>query len=1209
MSSLQHRRTSLQNHNPNQNQTESQKTQIQSQSQSRSTSSVARKGTSLSQTQEEDGGDQENDPTVAVDSDNLPTITSRNQIGNQRPILGAAPAAGGRRAVPLQSKVVQGTAGTKSNKYPASLSKARSTGNFGVGGLRAIRQGSPLRGDPARVSTTRGVSGNLPSTLRTVEHPSFSSSAAAAASPPRVAPPAPKIGQQQQIPSFHFPARSGAGVPKHTPTSHHMQQMDSSQPPMPLERHVEPQQQQTPRKQQQNIPSNLQQEYPHSQAPARDNAAAGASAGAGSEYISVGTTAPSTPQYLSLSEQRRELESLEMLLQEAGYKETRVFTPEAERLRARRAEQEREQEQIRVEAYWSAQEAWRMKREMQLRDHQRQYQHQHRHQDHHHQVDQHQESAAHEVQYRHELQMSAEMYDRLADVQIRLPEASTGAGRRDLDSLVSEDYVDNTIDSSTKSANKEEDNEGDSADAEGEEDSDLSLSRESLYYEEYKQRFVSPPLALKTESSSYRAAQATCSFSTFGASVDIAPLGGSVSGPEPQSRFMPYDSPTPSSNEYGFTDQHEAFSASPGFVISQNRAFSSGSSPSFGNSAMTSPDVSRNAYSIERNAYGGHDNEDEEGAKVGLGLDWWNSLMGVQAPSNELTDVGLGDQVDDLITPVREGWASDFASDHAFDFTIDPTTGLPISSIPDSHPQRPALIGRNVSSTASAGSNTDSAYTYETMSNGSGTPTKRKRKVLNRIDTSDIEKVVKGQTTNRDEKAEVHLRYPEMLPEDSQGDAFDPSAYEQRGDDTYDYVNEVLNGVEQDEIQDDSIVMGTDFGTISTRTSLSIRRLRAPLPPRSPHHGEDEFETLESGLSSRSSSMRRSNMLRHAISTPLLDQVKINISRPLGWLGNVGRFWSNSVDVPTVPSSVSASASSETVTAKPKQARRMKSLVLGPAKPASPKLVVQSAVVCETVEGEDLPPLPFSTIRNAGADSCARGAGGNYDSSSFSGLRKKLSLQILRFDHGKNSSHQITSSNTPTLMPRAQWHDRESGDVKKSDKDNGIGFNQHYGSAISKDSFEPDFSKSFFYSPPTPPNKPSKANRQKQPKRQESIRSLRAHLLRSTAEATRAPPMPALPAQYAKTTTTTQTTPKSVVARQISMPVLAISSPGACERGLPPKELVLEGEEWECGSGPSSLGSARGSPRMKKRDNSSERDSQKKKGMVILERRGGGKKK
>lgn len=216
------------------------------------------------------------------------------------------------------------------------------------------------------------------------------------------------------------------------------------------------------------------------------------------------------------------------------------------------------------------------------------------------------------------------------------------------------------------------------------------------------------------------------------------------------------------------------------------------------------------------------------------------------------------------------------------------------------------------------------------------------------------------------------------------------------------------------------------------------------------------------------------------------------------------------------------------------------------------------------MESEDLPPVPISTSD--------MGAG-----MPFRALRTKLSLQMMgKAGQGMNSEEDTNgcSSKTPTLTPRPDWHDRDAKWAVKARQAAGptTPVKQTYKWTTNIDEIEameeaqPDFSQSFFYKPATPPQRPGQngqsSSSAREPKRQASIKSLRALLLKGvmSAKTTKdsAPPVPTIPSAY-------RSLPKKVPSGP-PPPIFAISSPGAVEAGLPPRELVLEGEEWEGGS-------------------------------------------
>jgi hypothetical protein len=320
--------------------------------------------------------------------------------------------------------------------------------------------------------------------------------------------------------------------------------------------------------------------------------------------------------------------------------------------------------------------------------------------------------------------------------------------------------------------------------------------------------------------------------------------------------------------------------------------------------------------------------------------------------------------------------------------------------------------------------------------------------------------------------------------------------------------------------------------------------------------------------------------LRHAISTPAFGKAPRTLSSsevpplpPLpfrapsggqaeGWLSKVGRVWSGS-------SSVVGNTSKDTLE-DPKPVRvpaALSRVSKAPARPASPRVHRGGPVVCNTQEGEDLPPVAPGLGKAIASTSSTQGLPKR-------GLRTMFSLQNLRSAvvQPVPSVAIIEESDaplSPTLSPRLNWDARDLWDPQPIG-----GFNTLYQQQQQPRSNqdhpartiypEPDFTKSFFYSPMTPPTGPSKSAGKKtkqpplQPKRQQSIKSLRAALEKDTARLISTgdiPPVPALP-KHLGTPQKSAPTP----------PMIAISSPNSCEAGLPPRALSLEGEDWEGGS-------------------------------------------
>lgn len=339
-------------------------------------------------------------------------------------------------------------------------------------------------------------------------------------------------------------------------------------------------------------------------------------------------------------------------------------------------------------------------------------------------------------------------------------------------------------------------------------------------------------------------------------------------------------------------------------------------------------------------------------------------------------------------------------------------------------------------------------------------------------------------------------------------------------------------------------------------------------------------------------SVVRARGLRHAMSTPLFNMVstldgeptrlsKANVqkftavglgkpSAPLlpgqdSWLGKISqRMWSAGTSVMSNTSRDDHSGPTRSAQ-RPLMPRAMTALATAQRLPASPKVVRAGAIVCDSMESEDMPPVPVSR-----ADLAA--------GLPFRALRTKLSLQMMgKVGQGMDLEQETaaSSSKTPTLTPRPDWHDR---DAKWANRPRPLAtptapakqtyqWTTNIDEVEGMDDAEPDFSQSFFYKPATPPRRPGQSGQtsssnSREPKRQESIKSLRALLLKGVMAAKAAkdniPPVPSIPSAY-------RSLPKKVPAGP-PPPVFAISSPGAVEAGLPPRELVLEGEEWEGGS-------------------------------------------
>jgi hypothetical protein len=255
---------------------------------------------------------------------------------------------------------------------------------------------------------------------------------------------------------------------------------------------------------------------------------------------------------------------------------------------------------------------------------------------------------------------------------------------------------------------------------------------------------------------------------------------------------------------------------------------------------------------------------------------------------------------------------------------------------------------------------------------------------------------------------------------------------------------------------------------------------------------------------------------------------------------------------------------------------------ISPATPAPPALVTAVPVICDSASAEavDLPAIPPSiTVTRAP------------QTESYVPLRLRASLSALRSAVGLEEQQAAAEDATPVLSPRLDWKaqgnqfagwdtgkDKQgmspASRARKSDSRRDSGARVSSGASI-------DYSKSFFYKPATPPRHSQdemgtyhtgadsaiESTGSKDPVlgKRRSVKSLRAALLLPVAPV---PPVPAIPAAYRNSSTLSPSTPPSNATHlPLQPPILAISSPGAWEAGLPPRELVLEGEEWDAKDG------------------------------------------
>lgn len=233
-------------------------------------------------------------------------------------------------------------------------------------------------------------------------------------------------------------------------------------------------------------------------------------------------------------------------------------------------------------------------------------------------------------------------------------------------------------------------------------------------------------------------------------------------------------------------------------------------------------------------------------------------------------------------------------------------------------------------------------------------------------------------------------------------------------------------------------------------------------------------------------------------------------------------------------------------------------LWISPVSAAAPTLVTTSTVMCDSASNAaiDLPPVALQSRSTAGPSLA---------------LRLRPSMAKLRAAVGV-SPRIVDEDSTPTLSPRLDWDEQGESYAgwnwsARKPKSTSTSAKVTPATPPAKMQLKGsiDYTKSFFYKPTTPPH-PSAARpttdrstSEPQIRARRSIKSLRAALLLPVA----APPVPSLPAQYVQSRARKALTPPRHSTIQLDPPVLAIQSPGAWEAGLPPRQLVLEGEEWD----------------------------------------------
>jgi hypothetical protein len=282
----------------------------------------------------------------------------------------------------------------------------------------------------------------------------------------------------------------------------------------------------------------------------------------------------------------------------------------------------------------------------------------------------------------------------------------------------------------------------------------------------------------------------------------------------------------------------------------------------------------------------------------------------------------------------------------------------------------------------------------------------------------------------------------------------------------------------------------------------------------------------------------RATKLRIAKSTPALKPTPLEST----WFGSIRSVLTGS------HSTYQALPTEQTAT------DRAGALWISPTAAAAPTLVTTSTVMCDSASNAavDLPPVVSGPASKSAVAAMS--------------LRLRPSMARLRKAVGV-PAHPIQDDATPVLSPRLDWDEQGesyagwnwSARKPKNPARDAVPATPPKGLLHLKGSI--DYTKSFFYKPMTPPQPgPSNFNRtaDNQIRARRSIKSLRAALLLPVAP----PPVPEIPAQYVKPAAEEASTPQAANLKS-QAPVLAIQSPGAWEAGRPPRQLILEGEEWD----------------------------------------------
>ena len=441
---------------------------------------------------------------------------------------------------------------------------------------------------------------------------------------------------------------------------------------------------------------------------------------------------------------------------------------------------------------------------------------------------------------------------------------------------------------------------------------------------------------------------------------------------------------------------------------------------------------------------------------------------------------------------------------------------------------------------------------------------------------------------------------------------FDPLAYEAGCSGDFDRISVCSSSHDSSSLSTTSVSESPPHtvGTVAT-PPRSQSRVQTPVSSPSPRRtasppavslttASTTFDA--SGTTKPDATITR--QLKNAQSVPALvynrlaDEPLKGGDKPAGWFPAFGMPWSRHTAVRPPPtmqrsavSSMSTGGRSQAPPANPQLVNRplpprAVTSLMSTTRPASPKLVRGDPIVCDSNRAEDLP--PFTAATNPPIEPSIVVSATVVPGSRFKTLRNVFSLSALKFAQmtsAPTASTSVAESTSPTLSPRLEWtsdnldwssnkpqgfnalykHKDDSPRYQYTDNvDEVEAYNETVEQAYHH---EPDFTQSFFYQPPTPPRPVDETEvdtPRREAKRTQSIKSLRAHLLKqsvvskSSPPKDEIPPVPAVPKQFAQ--------PQAIIDRRPPPPVFAISSPGATEAGLPPRELILEGEEWDAGS-------------------------------------------